>query len=85
MAGIRFQLDLFIPEDLTGTLVAGIKIPTALATKVPVIRDAIRQLKAYAVKINAGKDNEEMTVKASYHICHHDETPTKPCEPEVAI
>lgn len=83
MAGLRFQLDLFIPEATTGTLVSGIKIPTALATKIPTIRQAIRDLKAYASKINAGNLNEEMTVRAVYHICRHDEG--KPCDSEQAI
>jgi len=72
MAGLRFQLDLFIPEDSTGTLVAGIKIPSALASKIPAIRSAIQDLKTYARKINDGQGNEEMTVKATYHICTHD-------------
>jgi hypothetical protein len=81
MAGLRFQIDLFVPESPTGTLVAGVKIPTALATKIPAIRQAVRDLKAYAVKINEGENNEEMTVLAKYHICHHNENPQLPCEP----
>jgi len=85
MAGLRFQLDLFIPEDPIGTLVAGIKIPTALATQIPTIRTGIQKLKLYARKINEGQLNEEMTVKASYHQCFHDESPTKPCGTEQEI
>ena len=79
MSGLRFQLDIYIDEDPTGTLVAGVKIPTALATKIPTIRQAIRDLKAYATKINAGKPDEEMTVRATYHIDYHNEVPPKPC------
>ena len=85
MAGLRFTLDLFVAEDLTGTLVAGIKIPTALAIRIPAIRQAVRDLKAYATKINEGTANEEMTVKAVFHICRHNESPYKPCEPEQEI
>ena len=83
MSLIRFNLDLAIPEDPNGTLVAGVKINSSLAQKIPAIRNAIRALKAYAVKINAGAVNEEATVKASWHICHHDEN--KPCESEQEI
>ena len=63
MSGVRFNLDLFIPEDLYAA------IPVATKTA---FRDRIRQLKALAVKINEGQVNEEMTVKAQWHRCHHD-------------
>ena len=63
MSFIRFSLDLAIPKKVYDS------IPAAKKTA---IRDRIRELKAYAVKINEGQVNEEMTVKASYHICHHD-------------
>lgn len=85
MPGIRFQLDLYIPEDPAGTPVAGVAIPTALATRIPAIRQAVRDLKAYARRINAGQLNEEMTVRAVYHICHHEDTPTGPCGEEQEI
>lgn len=85
MAGLRFRLDLFIPEDPAGTMVAGLKIPTALATQIPTIRTAIQKLKSFAKKINKGMDNEEMTIKAGYHKCYHDEDPVRPCDPEVDI
>lgn len=74
MSGIRFQLDLFIPE---GTYNA---IP---ASKKTAIRDRIRELKSYAVKINEGQPNEEATIRAVFHICRHDEG--KSCEPESEI
>lgn len=73
MSYIRFQLDLAVKQP----------IPAALMSKLPEIKEAIRKLKSYASKINEGKDNEEMTVTASYHICHHDEG--LPCEPETEI
>ena len=83
MAGLRFNLDLFIPEDSAGTLVAGVKIPNTLAQKIPAIKLAILSLKAYATKINAGQPNEEMTVRAVFHICHHDTGGA--CEAEIEI
>ena len=72
----RFTLDLAIPKDVYEALPAAKKIAA---------RDAIRALKAYAVKINEGKENEEMTVKATYHICHHDEGNMIPCKAEQDI
>ena len=76
MALIRFSLDLAIPEAVYNA------IPTA---KKLIARDAIRDLKALAVKINEGLPNEEMTVRAVMHKCYHDETPQKPCEQETDI
>ena len=70
---LRFTLDLAVKQP----------IPAVLQAKLPAIKDAIKQLKAYASKINAGAANEEITVKATYHICRHDEG--LPCDPEVAI
>lgn len=66
----RFTIDLAIPSDVY----EGIPSATKAA-----VRDKIRQLKSYAVKINEGKNNEEMTVVAKWHKCYHDEG--KPCEP----
>lgn len=71
MALIRFTLDLAIPQAVYTA------IPAAKKTA---IRDQIRALKAYAVKINAGAANEEMTVKATWHVCNHDTG--GPCEVE---
>ncbi len=76
MSGIRFSLDLFIPEIVYNS------IP---AVKKTVVRDRIRELKSYATKINEGKSNEEMTVRAVWHKCYHDEIPFKPCESEQEI
>ncbi len=77
MAFLRFELSLAVKEDPTGTLVAGIKIPTALATKIPAIRQAVQTLKSYASKINEGQPNEEATTRAVFHICRHDEPGNK--------
>jgi len=74
MPFIRFTLDLAIPEDVYKAIPASSK--TA-------IRDRIRQLKALAVKINEGKSNEEMTVRAVWHKCYHDTGNS--CEPEQEI
>ena len=53
---IWFRIDLAIP----------IPIPTALQTKLPAIKDKIRQLKTYAV--NTGM----ASFHGKYHVCHHD-------------
>jgi len=70
----RFQLDLAIPEAIYNSI--------PLSTKTA-IRDRIRQLKSYAVKINEGAANEELTVKATWQKCHHDTGEL--CEPEQEI
>jgi len=72
----RFMLDLAIPEAVYNAIPA--------ATK-KAIRDRIRDLKAKAVKINEGQINEEITIKATWHKCHHDEGNQVPCEPENEI
>ncbi len=71
---MRFDIQLAIPKNVYDAI--------PLAKKIAA-RDAIRDLKALAVKINEGRDNEEMTVRAVYHICRHDEN--KPCESEEEI
>ena len=76
MAGIRFRLDLFIPEAVYNA------IPVATKTA---IRGRIRELKAKAIKVNEGLPNEEMTVRATWHKCYHDENLNKPCEEEQEI
>ena len=70
MALVRFTLDLAIPEDVYTA------IPTTTKTA---FRDRVRTLKALAVKINAGQHNEEMTVKATWHRCTHDEAVPEKC------
>lgn len=70
----RFRLDLAITEETYNS------IPAAKKTA---FRDAVRAIKAYAVKINAGDINEEVTVNASFHKCHHDTGGS--CEPEQDI
>ena len=70
MALKRITLDLAIPLNIYDAI--------PLAKKIA-FRDAVRDLKALSVKVNAGSPNEEMTVKATMHTCYHDEG--KPCEP----
>ena len=77
MALIRFTLDLAIPEAVFNVIPAARKIA---------FRDEVRALKALAVKINNGLAMEEMTVKAVWHKCYHDQPElNKPCEPEIEI
>ena len=76
MSLIRFQLDLAIPEAVYNAIPSAKKIA---------IRDRIRELKAFAVIVNAGASNEEMTVKAKWHRCYHGDALPKPCEPEQDI
>ena len=69
----RYMIDLAIPEPL----------PSTLRGQLTAIEEHIRVLKSFAVKINEGKDNEEMTTRAVWHICHHDSGGN--CEPESEI
>jgi len=87
LAGLRFQihLDGFIPEDSKGTLVAGIKIPTAFATKIPVIRSKVHDVKDFVASMERVLSGEELSLTAKYHICYHNETPPQPCEAEQDI
>jgi hypothetical protein len=74
MSGKRITLDLFVPTAIYDA------IPSA---KKLAFRDAVRDLKALAVKVNEGSPNEEMTVVAKMHDCRHDENGV--CGPEVDI
>ena len=70
MAFWRSDIQLAIPEGIYNAIPAAKKIA---------FRDTIRAMKALAVKINEGADNEEMTVTAQWHKCYHDEG-GRPCE-----
>ncbi len=92
MACLRFTLDLAVPEDPGGTLilavdgVGGIKLPSAFVVKIPAIKAAIQQLKTFSVNINSGQPNEEITTRAFYRICHHNEGEGHPvCEEAIEI
>ncbi len=73
MAGTRVQIDLYFDG----------KTPQQVNQEFPTLLPIIKAAKAKATKINEGKANEEMTVKATYHICRHDEG--KACDPEIII
>ncbi len=60
----RINIQLAIPVEVFDS------IP---ATRKKAFRDAVRAMKKLAVKINEGLDNEEMTVTATIHDCHHGE------------
>ena len=71
---MRINIDLAIPENVFK------KIP---ADRKQTFISEIRAMKQLAVKINEGKANEEMSVRAKWHRCGHDEG--KACEPEQEI
>ena len=76
MALKRIVIDLAIPEAVYTAIPAAKKLA---------FRDAVRELKALAVRVNAGSPNEEMSVKATMHTCRHDESPPQPCGAETDI
>lgn len=61
-------------------------IPLETWDKIPLAKkqaalQVIKDLKALSVRVNDGQINEEMTVMARMHICHHDEGSNHPpCE-----
>ena len=78
MSYLRFNLDLAIKQP----------IPEELELKLPEILVAIGMLRNYAVEVQGGEVNVELSDQATYHICRHDEH--KSCEqpkeiPKVAI
>jgi len=75
MALVRISVDLTIPVEIATKPVVKAKLLELYAL--------LKLAKAYSVKINEGLPNEEMTVKANYHICHHDTGEI--CEPEQEI
>jgi len=87
MAYLRFNISLAIPlgsiqENPTIDQIKK-KLPQEVAEHLVDYVREVRRAKKYAVRINEGQPNEEMTVTANYHICRHDEG--KPCEPEHEI
>jgi len=63
MAVLRIQVDLAIPEDIAKK--------KAVEAKLQELYALLKLAKSYSVKINEGQPNEEMTVKAERHWCHH--------------
>lgn len=73
MSLLRVNIDLAFPLPLS----------PAVQTKLNALKGAIVKAKAYAVKINEGRVNEEISIRAVYHICKHDTG--EPCEKEIEI
>ena len=94
MTTLRINLDLSVPESLTGTVIlqttdpidgsksGGIKLPSNVITALNALKTTIQTYKKYCEKINAGQPNEEASVTAEFYICHHDDplhlTPDEP-------
>lgn len=74
MPYVRFRLDLAIPKDVYDAITP--------ATKAA-FKEKVLAMKALAVRINAGKTNEEVSVVAVWHLCNHDQG--LPCGPEQEI
>jgi len=70
MAGTRIFIDFFIKD----------KTPAQLASQYPEALQKIRELKALATKLP-----NEYSIKATYHVCYHDEATNKPCGEEKDI
>ena len=73
MSYLRYTLELAFKEPL----------PVQLKNRLKAWELATKAILPDAVIINEGQENEEMTVKAAYHICHHDTGDT--CEPEIKL
>lgn len=71
MSLVRILADLAIPMEIAEK--------PAVKAKLLELYALLKLAKGYSVKINEGLPNEEMTIKANYHICHHD-TEGIPCE-----
>jgi len=61
MAGTRLEVDFYFDE----------MTPQQVNTAYPQLLTLIKAAKTKASKINEGLANEEMTVKARYHVCGH--------------
>lgn len=74
MSYIRLQIDLAVKQPTSPVITAEFSELLRL----------IRNFKFFSSKINPGQPNEENTLRATYHICHHDEEGL-PCESEKDI
>jgi len=75
MALIRIRCDLAIPKKIANK--------PAVKAKLVELYNLLKLAKSYAIKINEGLPNEEMTIWAGWHICHHDTGGS--CEPEQEV
>ena len=73
MSGTRLNLDLFF-KDMT---------PQEVNKAFPNLLPAIKAAKVGASKINAGQENEEVTIRAVYHTCRNDIH--QPCGEDIEI
>ena len=69
----RYSIELAFPEP----------VPLALMGKLKAMEATIHSVIKEAVKINAGKNNEENTTKAIVYTCRHGENAA--CGPETEI
>lgn len=88
MPFLRIRQDLAIPliSDLPDNATpAQIKaaLPLALQSIIADYYQKIKTWKSYAVKVNEGQSNEEVSVTATYEICRHDIG--KACSPQREI
>ncbi len=72
----RLQLDLAVQEQ-DG------KLPSAPEGQWTGLLNHIKAFKKASVKINRGLVNEEDTIGATFHTCHHDEG--KQCDTKIEI
>ena len=75
MAFKRVTIDMAFPMPLS----------TETQARLNAFLDAAKRLRPHARKINVGLASEEFTVRATHHICHHDEVPAGKCEPDIEI
>lgn len=97
IAELEIILIYRIPEDPNGTPIlqttnpdgsksGGIKMTPAFIPHLVTLRNEARIAKTYARKTNEGQPNEEMTIKGTVRVCHHDEGEGhRPCEGEIEI
>lgn len=69
----RFRMDIAVKRP----------IPAELAKDIDAIKEHMLRLQHFAVKINAGKPNEENTTILEEHICNHDIG--RACEPSKQV
>ena len=71
-----------LPDDATLAQIKG-ALPQELQNIIVDYYKKIQKWKSYAVKINEGAANEELSVTATYEICRHDVG--KACSPQKEI
>ena len=88
MSLLRIRQDIAIPlandlpDDATLSQIKA-ALPLELQGIIARYYKEIKKWKSYAVKINEGQDNEELSITATYEICRHDIA--KACSPQREI